>query len=179
MTVDDEFLRLFAFRTGIPCGYLLFFLFSAFWCIVAVVLLVVGVIRRRALLIALPTTFLFLAAAFVVGNVAYERALDLNPHVTDSEFVGTWRTARSILTLRPDGLYELHAGEDLAKDFRTSSSRGKWQRESTFGVRLVDASGKSLPVLRAITFRGRLHLIIEFDDPDAWDGDLGFSRRPK
>ena len=81
--MSDDFLRLFAFRTGLPCGYLLFFLFGAFWCFVATVVLVIGINRRRVLLIAVPALFLLLAATFVVGNAMYDRALNLNAFVTE------------------------------------------------------------------------------------------------
>jgi energy-coupling factor transporter transmembrane protein EcfT len=175
--VSDDFLRLFAFRTGLPCGYLIFFLFGAFWCFAATVVFIIGIIRRRVLLIAVPAMFLLLAATFVVGNVLYERALNLNPSVTEGGLAGTWKTPHSTLILRPDGSYQLRVGEDVARDFGTSFSAGRWQAES-FGVRLLDGSGKPFSKLRAITFRGKLHLILDFEDPDAWDGDLGFARPP-
>lgn len=174
--MGDDVLRLFAFRTAVPCGYILFFLFGLFCCFVALVVLVIGVIRRSAILIALPAVFFLLVGVFVAGNIVYERALDLNPMVSDADLPGTWTTAHSALSLRPDGFYELRAGDDFAKDFGVRSSTGKWQRDGTFDVRLTDRSGKSLPALRAIAFRGRLHLTLEFDDPDDWDGDLGFSK---
>jgi membrane protein implicated in regulation of membrane protease activity len=175
--VSDDFLRLFAFRTGLPCGYLLFFLFGVFCCVVAVVVLVVGIVWRKVVLVALPSLFLLLAATFVVGNIAYERSLDINASLPNAELIGRWQTPQSTLVLRRDGSYQLRAGDDLSKVFATSASVGKWQPEG-FGVRLTDSSGRALPRLRTITFRGKPHLILEFDDPDAWDGDLGFSKAP-
>lgn len=172
----DDLLRLFAFRTAVPCGYLIFFLFGAFCCLVAFAVLVIGVIFRRVLLIAIPAAFLLFAGVFVAGNVAFERALEENPPVSDGDLLGTWRTAQSALTLRPDGVYELRAGEDFAKDFGSPSSTGRWRRDS-FEVLLTDRSGRRLHALRVITFRGRFHLIFEYDDPDEWDGSFGFSKR--
>ena len=159
-----------------PCGYLLFFLFGAFCCLVAFAVLVIGVIRRSVILVAIPAAFLLFAGVFVAGNVAFERALEENPPVSDRDLLGTWRTAQSALTLRPDGVYELRAGDDFAKALGTRSSTGQWRRED-FEVRLTDRSGRPLHALHAITFRGRFHLILEYDDPDEWDGSLGFSKR--
>lgn len=146
--MSDELLSLFGFRTGIPCGYLLFFLFGLFWCFVAVVVLIVGLVRRKALLIALPCLFL----------------------------LGTWRTEGSSLTLRADGAYELRAGNDFAKDFGTSASSGAWRHGASFAVDLIDRSGRKLPALRVISFRKKPRLIMQFDDPDDWDGDWGFRK---
>jgi len=156
--VSDDFLRLFAFRTGLPCGYLLFFLFGAFWCAVSIVVLVVGAVRRKLVLIVVPSLFLLLAGTLVVGNIAYSNALDLNPSVSNAELIGNWETADSSLG--------------------TSASEGRWQHDA-FSLSLIDSSGKPLKPLRAITFRGKPHLILEFDDPDAWDGDLGFRKAPR
>jgi len=121
-------------------------------------------------------TVLLCAGVFVVGNVAYEHALDLNPSVSDADLIGTWRTDRSSLTLRADGAYELRAGNDFARDFGTSTSSGAWRHEAIFAVHLIDRSGRELPALRVISFRNKPRLILQFDDPDAWDGDLGFRK---
>jgi hypothetical protein len=176
--VSDDFLRLFAFRTGLPCGYLLFFLLGAFWCAVSVVVLVVGAVRRKLLLIVVPSLFLLVAGALVVGNIAYSNALDLNPSVSNAELIGNWETAASSLVLRRDGSYQLHAGNDFSRDFGTSASAGRWQHDA-FSLSLIDSSGKPLKPLRAIRFRGKPHLILEFDDPDSWDGDVGFQKAPR
>jgi hypothetical protein len=73
---------------------------------------------------------LLLAATFVVGNVVYERALNVNAVVTERDLAGTWKTAHSTLMLRPDGSFQLRVGEDFASEFGTSFSTRKWQAES-------------------------------------------------
>ena len=172
--MSDDFLRLFAFRTGLPCGYLLFFLFGAFWCAVSIVVLVVGAVRRKLVLIVVPSLFLLLAGTLVVGNIAYSNALNLNPSVSNAELIGNCEPALA----GPSPAIQLHAGHDFSRDLGTSASEGRWQHDA-FSLSLIDSSGKPLKPLRAITFRGKPHLILEFDDPDAWDGDLGFRKAPR
>jgi hypothetical protein len=128
---------------------------------------------RRPLLIVPGTAFLACAAIFVCGNLAYEAALDLNPMTQARNITGSWHWNGAKLQLHPDGSYELEPG---SAPLNTGRSVGRWTLDG-MGLRLIDNHGKPALDLRPITFRGRFHLMIDLhQDPDSWDGDLGFSR---
>ncbi|HSY48800.1 MAG TPA: hypothetical protein VLC46_08320 [Thermoanaerobaculia bacterium] len=171
----DEFLSLFAFRTGIPCGYLLFVLLGLCISMMALVAVLIGLLRkpRNWVLIFLGALVLSCAGIWVAGNVAYSAALDLNPVTEVKSVTGQWRWNGARLRLNSDGSYELNPG---TAPLNSGRSVGQWILDGK-GLHLTDIHGQVALDLRPIIFRGRLHLIIDLhEDPDNWDGDLGFSR---
>jgi hypothetical protein len=164
----DDFLRFFAFRTGLPCGYLLFFAVGFSISVTALVAVVAGLRLKPPGAVVLAC-----AAVWVCGNVAYDLALDLNP-MTDAESVsGVWRWNGATLQLHSNGAYELDPG---SAPLHSGRSVGHWTLDG-LELHLIDNRGQSALDLRPITFRGRLHLMVDpHEDPDSWDGDLGFSR---
>jgi len=176
----DDFLQLFAFRTGVPCGYLLFFLAGAIGVVAAIIALLVGLLRKpkRPILAVASSAFLVLGALWLVGNIAYGNALEMNPDVSGNSFVGTWKWNDSTLTLRADGSYVLIASGYEANRLETQLSRGNWQFTPVVTIHLHDSRGQRIPDLRGLSFLSKLHLVVEFDDPDSWDGDLAFHREP-
>ena len=173
----DELLRFFAFRTAIPCGYLIFFLAAALACAAALGLLVIGVFKKRWKLVTASAIFLGLAAVWVVGNIAFETALELNPIIQQADLIGVWQSDGSRLQVNSNGTF-LFSTTDEHSEFGIPPTAGTWKFQPISTIEITDARGRRLPDLLVISFRGRLHIIRAFEDPDMWDGSLGLAKRP-
>jgi len=107
--------------------------------------------------------FAALAAARLALGIVAEPILDLDlsPRVSASTLAGTWRDGRERLVLRGDGTFALEGATPAA---------GRWRLDGDE----LDLSGRPA---RVIGVRDGLRIVPSFpEDPDLWDGDLGFAR---
>jgi hypothetical protein len=87
--------------------------------------------------------------------------VELNPFVQRASLIGTWTDGPARLELREDGSYSLADGRD---------DRGAWTRTDWN----LNLGGSRWRVIQA---RGEERIVPDWpDDPDRWDGDLGFRR---
>src|SRR5687767_3747394 len=96
-----DLLGYFAFRTGVPFGYLVFLLGLLVSTGVGLRLLVRGLSARPADRGRALGGGAMLAAAvvFVAANLVYTGALELNPTFTLAEVAGEWREGSARLSL--------------------------------------------------------------------------------
>jgi hypothetical protein len=130
-------------------------------------LTVLGVIgafwlRRRPLRVAA-----LLLAGLAGGRLALGIASavlvqeDLNPTVHPADLVGSWRDGAQVLTLRADRTFQITG---------PMASAGTW---AFLDWELSFAGTKA----RVIKVNGALRIVPSFpEDPDLWDGRLGFVR---
>lgn len=146
--------------SGMPFG-MLFILTSL------VGLSVIGIVgalrlRRRALRIAAAGLAVLAGGRLALG-IASEVLVqeDLNPAVRPGELVGSWRDGAQALALRADQTFQLS---------------GPMSRTGTWDLRDQELS---LDVMKArvIKVNSAYRIVPSFpDDPDLWDGRLGFAR---
>jgi hypothetical protein len=86
---------------------------------------------------------------------------DLNPMVRPYDIVGSWRDGAQALTLRADRTFHLTG---------PATTTGAWDlREQELSLAGMKA--------RVIKVSGAYRIVPSFpDDPDLWDGRLGFAR---
>jgi hypothetical protein len=166
-----DFLGNFAFRTGVPFGYLIGLVGLLVLSGAGLCLLVRGVSARpvdyfRAFV---GVALLAVIAFFIVANVVYADALDVNPFATGADVAGEWRLDGARLSLHRDGTYECE-GFGECNPF---AAAGRWRLED--GTRLaferVDGQQASQKLVR---YFGHLRLTDSILDPDIWDGRLTF-----
>jgi hypothetical protein len=119
-------------------------------------------LRRRALRIAALLLAVLAGGRLALGIVSAVLVQeDLNPMVRPDDLVGSWRDGGQVLTMRADQTFQL-AGP------RTSA--GTW----AFADWELSLAGMKA---RVIKVNGALRIVPSFpEDPDLWDGRLGFAR---
>jgi hypothetical protein len=125
---------------------------------------IVGVrrLRRRAWRVAAACLAVLAGGRLALG-IASELLVqeDLNPVVPPAEVVGSWRDGAQALFLHPD---------------RTFQMTGPTTRTGTWGLRDQELSLDGMKA-RVIKVNGAYRIVISFpEDPDLWDGRLGFAR---
>jgi hypothetical protein len=149
--------------TALPLGYLLITLFLgtailggalAWWRFRPRPL---GRVAGAVALIAAARLCLAVAAEVLIP-------VDLGPVVSQASLVGIWTKGSSRLELRVDGSYRLTDGRE---------SQGTW----TLSQGNISLGGAQWRVIQA---RGTDRIVRDWpEDPDLWDGDLGFQRAPQ
>jgi hypothetical protein len=163
----------FIFRTAIPFGYL------AFWGGVAVLAVTtLGTVGRG---IRSGRTAHTLGGGIVVAglvalaaiNVAAEKKLDFNPLIRDdTELAGRWRDGTSVLDLRADGTFTCQGGDECSE----LGPAGTWSWRD-FQITFCGPTGVTV-VRRIIRYDGESRLANWPADPDTWNGQFSFRRRP-
>jgi hypothetical protein len=119
-------------------------------------------LRRRALRIAAAGLAVLAGGRFALG-IASEVLVheDLNPLVRPAELVGSWKDGAQALALRADRTFQLSG---------PTTGAGTWDlRDQELSFDGVKA--------RVIKVNGAYRIVPSFpDDPDLWDGRLGFAR---
>lgn len=166
------------FRTAIPFGY------AAFWSgllLVAVIGLVLAISsaivpRLRPWGLVVGVGMLSVVGAFVAANIWFDAAVEMNPFPVDRAVLeGTWRDGDAVLVFRSDGTFRLDPGW-LADRLKGHNSHGEWKLDD-WNLTLLENGGRPLAPLRVIRFRREYRIIVDdFEDPDMWDGRLGFRR---
>lgn len=179
----DEFISIIQFHTAIPFGYLLF---SALWLGIVVWALKNTIsnfwsknFRRPKLYIA--GCILVVAVGYAYASIKYSENLNMNPFFQESTLVGEWEYGSSTLVLKPDGRAKISLSNSLLARLNIDNGEGYWRKEGDFNlvlgsnaVNFVSKNG----LLRVIQYSNKYRLIIEdYEDPDLWDGSLGFKRK--
>ena len=179
----DEFISLIQFHTAIPFGYLLF---SLFWLAVVAWALknVLGSLWRKR--VREPKMYfagglLVLAFGYAYASLIYSENLNMNPFFNESDLVGEWEYSGSKLMLKPDGTARIGLTKSLRSRLNIDNGEGYWRKEGDFnlivGSNPVNSTSKN-GMLRVIQYAESYRLIVEdYDDPDMWDGSLGFKHK--
>jgi hypothetical protein len=174
--------RIFVIRTGVPLGYLFAFLFLFGITLGGLVLSVACLVIKRRRRLFLATGLAACAfGSFVIGvNIWFDRVFTMMPSgLSGTVLVGEWSDSDATLRLKPDGSFDLVAGEQLSRKLRVTEARGTWRFHPFANIVLNDDRNRKLPDLAVVSFRGELRIIVnDFVDPDFWDGRLGFRRKP-
>lgn len=102
----------------------------------------------------------------------------MNPIFNQSDLVGEWKYGRSKLLLKSDGTAEISVSNSMQLKLGIDNGEGYWRKNGDFnlvlGSNAVNFTSKNT-VFRVIQYAGNYRLVIgDYEDPDIWDGDLGF-----
>lgn len=178
----EDLFSILLIRTAIPFGYLIYavmWLVVSLWAIVTIVRLCwTG--RFGSIKLYVASALLFLSAATIYSNMMFDKYLDLNPGFADADIIGTWRDGNSEFTLLETGRTIIDLTDEHRYRLDVENGEGTWQKIYDFNIKISDAQekpGSKTGLLRVIRFNEKYRIIIDdFDDPDMWDGDLGFKR---
>lgn len=155
-----ELLSRLRLASGIPFGMLVFLA----WLVGLGVVGIVGAfrLRRRAWRVAAAALAVLAGGRLALG-IASELLLDedLNPVVRPAQLVGSWRDGAQTLALHPDQTFQM---------------RGPTTRTGAWELRDQELSLDGMKA-RVIKVNGAYRIVPSFpEDPDLWDGSLGFAR---
>ncbi len=179
----DEFISIIQFHTAIPFGYLLFSLLLlgvVVWALKNIVSnLWTKKLRGPKLYIAV--ILLIAAIGYTYASIRYSENINMNPFFNESALVGEWNYGNSELVLKPDGTAKISLSDSLLERLNIDNGEGYWRKDGDFNlvlgsdaVNFVSKNGK----LRVIQYAEKYRLIIEdYEDPDMWDGSLGFKQK--
>lgn len=174
----DDTLPFFYFSSGIPFAYLAFYGGLAVAALAAAALAVRSLARRRrgraaGYAVAGAAAVGLLVAAGEAGG-AVEWSTDA---VTPEVLTGMWTREGTVLRLQADSTYVCEGLPREVTPCARAGEVGRWAYMPQWAVTLSAPTGVvyRMTMLRV---RGREHLILDPGDPDVWDGDLGFARRP-
>lgn len=175
-----EFLvEFFAFRSGVPFGYLGHLVIILGTVIYGVIQIVKFSVPRwrgeaRPVIGALLLWYAFLSSW---ANSEMSEFDFNNNDVGIADIIGTWRDGESTLELKSDQTFVAEfkePGQSLRIGF--PNGHGTWELKAS-NVHLLNDDGKKAVPLRVVKFRNLYRLIIDdFGDPDLWDGKFGFRR---
>lgn len=184
----DEFISIIQFRTAIPFGYLLFFLL---WLAVVVWAFknVVSNIWAKNFLkpkIYIAGSVLLLAAGYAYASIRYSENINMNPFFNESDLVGEWNYGDSKLVLKSDGVAQISLSNSLLARLDLDNGEGYWRKKGDFNLVLGSNSVNLMPkngIFRVFQYAENYRLIIEDpdmrEDPDMWDGNLGFKQKSR
>jgi hypothetical protein len=179
----DEFISIIQFHTAIPFGYLLF---SLLWLSVVAWALknIVSTLwsrRFRGLRIYIAGCLLVVSFGYVYASIRYSENINMNPFFQESALVGEWSYGGSKLVLKPDGIATINLSKSLLARLGIDNGDGYWRKEGDFNLVLGSAAvnfESKNGMLRVIQYAEKYRLIIEdYEDPDMWDGSLGFKQK--
>ncbi|AJQ94770.1 hypothetical Protein YC6258_02732 [Gynuella sunshinyii YC6258] len=105
----------------------------------------------------------------------------MNPFFNESSLVGEWNYGNSELLLSSDGTAKISLSSSLLARLNIDNGEGYWRKEGDFNLLIGSASANFASksgMLRVIQYAENYRLIIEdYDDPDMWDGSLGFKQK--
>jgi len=179
----DEFISRIQFHTAIPFGYLLFSLLWLGTVVWAIKNIVSNLWARnfRGPKIYIAGSLLIVAVGYAYASIKYSVNINMNPFFQESVLVGEWDYGNSKLVLNPDGTAKINLSNSLLTRLNIDNGEGYWRKEGDFNlvlgsnaVNFVSENG----LLRVIQYADKYRLIIEdYEDPDMWDGSLGFKRK--
>jgi hypothetical protein len=176
----ERILELLQFRSALPFAYLGFCCATVSVVAVAVSLIVWGMLKRprSRWRIAIGAIVLCGTAVQFAAILVFDSMIEFNPSpVNRQDLHGLWSDRGTTLQVNADGTFDLKAKEPLAARIGATEATGTWTL-GDFNLYLKTASGASLTPLRVIQFGSSFRLIVDdFDDPDWWDGRLGFRRQ--
>ncbi len=179
----EKIILLFQFRTGLPFGYLFFSLFLLLITGLSLKTIVLSIVNKK-----ITYTFfisilgLIFSSSFFYANLYFEDNLELNPTFSSNDIIGTWKDNNSGFELLNDGKAFLKFSPKHVKRLGLKNGSGYWFRYQDFSIKIgFDGQKKSnYGILRVIKDGNEYRIIIEdFDDPDMWDGHLGFKKQKK
>ena len=178
----DELISIIQFHTAVPFGYGLFLLI---WLIITI-----GSLRKMMILIwrrqyhssgfYLFSAIFICSIAYLYGTVRYEQNLDMNPVFKDEDIVGRWEYGKAKMILEPSGQAQFSFSKTVSSRVHLHSGNGFWHREGDFNIKIhslnADQSA-TYGLFRVIKYHDDYRIIIDdFNDPDMWDGSLGFRK---
>jgi len=179
----DEFISIIQFHTAIPFGYLLF---SLLWLGVVVwavknALSGLWAKRFREPKMYIAGSLLVIAVGYAYASIRYSENINMNPFFKESVLVGEWAYGNSRLVLEPEGVATINFSNPLLARLGIDNGEGYWRKEGDFNLVLGSAAvnfESKNGILRVIQYAGKYRLIIEdYEDPDMWDGSLGFKQK--
>ena len=179
--IMDEFIAIMQFRTAAPFGYGLFLFI---WIIITI-----GSFRKMVIMLfrgqlESPRLYLFSAIficciAYLYGAFRYDKNLDMNPIFKDEDVVGMWQYGEAKMILEQSGQARFLFDDAIENRIHMNSGNGYWSREGDFNLVIADhdTDQSSYELFRVIKYHDNYRIIIaDFDDPDMWDGSLGFRK---
>lgn len=146
--------------SGMPFGMLFIIVFLVGACTIGLLAAVRA--RRTGWRVAAAVVALLAGGRLALGILSeFLVPVDLNPVVRAEELVGLWREGPQTLTLAADHTFRFEG---------STTSRGQWSLDDwNLSLEGVDA--------RVIKANSTYRIVVAFpDDPDLWDGRLGFAR---
>ena len=174
----EDFVSKIQFSTAIPFGYLIFSIawFSVmFW---AAKNIFIQCWKKNYFNKKLYLSFIvaFLGAAYLYSSIIYSNNLDMNPSFKEEHLLGSWEYNESNLELHSGGTAKLQFSESLKKRTGLVNGEGYWYKYQDFTIIIssnVDSQTNSQ--FRVIKYADSYRIIVDdYDDPDMWDGHLGF-----
>ena len=109
-----------------------------------------------------------LAVVIVLGDIAFDAALEWNPEIrSDSEVLGTWADNGETITLGLDNTFTYRSP--------SQTTTGRWARQDW---NLYLHGDDYSTTMRFVQFSGHYRLMTHPpEDPDLWDGNLGLRQR--
>lgn len=163
------------FQTAFPFGYLIQLLLFAVAAVATVVLIARG-LRRRDGRPYLSGFVLAVMIAIMVSLAALQPSVDeWNPQFPREMLYGRWADEDRTLELRAEGTYTLREGGSV--------QAGRYELDD-WNLRLLDAVEHPLPYprsdleLRVVQADGEYRIIKKPEEPDMWDGTMGFRHAP-
>ena len=179
----EDIIPKIAFRTAIPFGYLLFYLIlilTGVWALKNIIqLLWYGKYKNIKLYFSL--IILIFNGLYLYSDKIYDDYLELNPSFSESELIGHWLDEDSLITFEPEGKARFVFREEYKKRLGIDKNgEGYWEKVNDFniyiGIKPKEKDSK-VNLLRVIKYKNIYRIIIDdFDDPDMWDGHLGFRK---
>ncbi len=166
-----------------PFGYLLFSLLWLGVVVWAVKNIVSNLFAKRfhGPKMYIAGGLLIVAVGYAYASVRYSENINMNPFFKESALVGDWTYGNSKLVLMPEGIAVINFSNSLLEKMGIDNGEGYWKKEGDFnlvlGSTVVNFESKN-GILRVIQYAGKYRLIIEdYEDPDMWDGSLGFKQK--
>jgi hypothetical protein len=179
----DGFISIIQLHTAIPFGYLLFLLLWLGVVVWAVKNIFSNLWAKsfRGPKMYVAVSLLVVAVGYAYAIIRYSENINMNPFFKESVLVGEWTYGSSKLVLKPEGIASINFSNPLLARLGIDNGEGYWRKEGDFNLLLgstaVNFESKN-GILRVIQFAGKYRLIIEdYEDPDMWDGSLGFKQK--
>lgn len=165
------------FQTALPFGYLLQGVVLLGVTIGGFALLGRSLLRRERQSAALGAGLLLVVGTCVGIAASLESVDQWNPRPDRDALLGRWEDAGMHLELLPDSTFRLDASDRFVRQTGFSAPAGTWTLDD-FNLDLRASEGNSIVDLRVVVSSGVYRIIVQPDEPDVWDGRLGFARTP-
>lgn len=147
---------------------------------VGVWLLFTGIGRRARRRTIVGAAFCLFVIYWAYSIPDYGSVQEWNPYVAPDEIAGEWYKGDFHLTLFSDGYYEFEGSAEDAKQYNIQEKEGTWLLQG-WAIRMHPKGPwrhGAMAEMRVVIADSAFRIIKAFEDPDLWDGDLGFERTP-
>ena len=123
--------------------------------------------RRRSRELKWTGVVLVTGVIVLVGRqMVFEKWLEWNPMVSDSEIIGQWAEGKETLSLAEDHTFNYWTPNRAIK--------GQWSRDD-WNLHMEGEGGRF--TMRIVRFRDKCRIMTHPpDEPDSWNGDLGLEK---